>query len=71
MLATGGSILNAIWVIKDNNPKKIFIVTALASKYGVDRVSQEYPAVSIFTEAIDPYVNRKGYICTGARRCRR
>lgn len=65
MLATGGSILNAIRIIKNNNPKKIFVVTAMASRYGVDRVSQERPDVSIFTAAIDPYVNSQGYIIPG------
>lgn len=65
MLATGGSILNAIRVIQSYNPKKIFVVTALGSRFGVDRVSQEYPNVIIFTAAIDPCVNDKGYIVPG------
>ena len=38
MLATGGSILNAIRVIQAYAPKKIFIITALASQYGIDQV---------------------------------
>lgn len=62
MLATGGSILNAIRIIQDASPKKIFIITALASQYGIDRVLQEYPNIIIFTAALDPYLNDQGYI---------
>lgn len=65
MLATGGSIINAIRVIQNYSPKKIFIITALASKYGIDRVWQEYPNITIFTAAVDPYINSRGYIIPG------
>lgn len=65
MLATGGSILNAIRFIQHYSPKKIFIITALASQYGIDRVLQEYPNITIFTAALDPYINDQGYIIPG------
>lgn len=65
MLATGGSILNAIRVIQHHSPKKIFIITALASQYGIDRVLQEYPNITIFTAALDPDINNQGYIIPG------
>lgn len=65
MLATGGSILNAVRTIQNYSPKKIFIITALASRPGLDRVSQEYPNITIVTGTIDPYVNDRGYIVPG------
>lgn len=65
MLATGGSILNAIRAIQNYNPKKIFLITALASRPGLDRLSQEYPEIAIFTGTIDPNVNDRGYIVPG------
>lgn len=65
MLATGGSILNAIQVIQRYSPKKIFIITALASQYGIDRVLKEHPNITIFTAALDPDINDKGYIIPG------
>lgn len=45
--------------------KKIFIITALASQYGMDRVLQEYPNITIFTGVLDPYINDQGYIIPG------
>lgn len=65
MLATGGSILNAIGAIQNYNPKKIFLITALASRPGLDRLLEEYPEIAIFTGTIDPNVNDRGYIVPG------
>lgn len=65
MLATGGSILNAIRVIQNYSPKKIFVVTALASRSGLRCISEEYSNVVIITAAIDPQINAQGYIVPG------
>jgi uracil phosphoribosyltransferase len=65
MLATGGSILDAIQIIEQHGPKKIVILSAIASAPGVKRVQEVYPDVTIFAAAIDPLLNEKGYIVPG------
>lgn len=65
MLATGGSLLDAIQIIEQKNPKKIYVIAAIASKPGIERISKSKPAIKIFAAAIDPSLNTKGYIIPG------
>jgi uracil phosphoribosyltransferase len=65
MLATGGSIIDALAILKKHNPKAIFIITAIAAQKGIDRVLEKFPEVKIFSAAVDPLLNEKGYIVPG------
>lgn len=65
MLATGGSILDAIQIVEQQEPKKIFVIAAIASKPGIARILQHNPNIRIFSAAIDPSLNEKGYIIPG------
>lgn len=65
MLATGGSMLDALEIVLKRNPKKIFLVTAIASQPGIDLIKQSYPEIKIFSGAVDPSLNEKGYIIPG------
>lgn len=65
MLATGGSLVDAIKIVEQENPKTIFIVAAIASQPGIDRILKQNPNVKIFTAAIDPFLNEHGYIIPG------
>ncbi len=65
MLATGGSLLDAIKIVERCGPKKIFVIAALAAVPGIERITQYNPAVKIFAAAIDPILNEKGYIVPG------
>jgi uracil phosphoribosyltransferase len=65
MIATGGSIIDAIKILESKNPKKIIIVGAIAAKEGVDGIFKHNPNVKIYTAAIDPILNEKGYIVPG------
>lgn len=65
MLATGGSLLDAIRIVEQYGPKKIFVITAIASKPGIERIVQHNPNIKIFAAAIDPSLNDKGYIIPG------
>ncbi len=65
MLATGGSFLNAIRVIKKQAPKKIILVSAIAAKEGIEKIVELDPDIQIFAAAIDPVLNEKGYIVPG------
>jgi uracil phosphoribosyltransferase len=65
MLATGGSLIDAIQIVEKSAPKQIIVLTAIASQPGIDRVKSVYPLVKIFSTAIDPSLNEKGYIIPG------
>lgn len=65
LLATGGSMLDAIQIIEKRSPKRIFIIAAIASKPGIERISTYNSAIKIFAAAIDPRLNDKGYIIPG------
>ncbi len=65
MLATGGSLLNAIQIIESYGPKRIFVVTAIAAEPGLARVAQYNPDIKVFSAAVDPVLNENGYIVPG------
>ncbi len=65
MLATGGSLLDAIRYIEPYQPKQIWIISAIAAEPGVARILSHDPAIKIFAGTIDPILNDKGYIVPG------
>lgn len=65
MLATGGSIHDALQIIEQYEPKRVFIVSAIAAEPGKMRILEQWPHVEIFTAAVDPQLNDKGYIIPG------
>jgi uracil phosphoribosyltransferase len=65
MLATGGSMIDAIKIIEKHHPKQIILVCAIAAKKGIDRILESYPNIKIYAAATDPTLNEKGYIIPG------
>ncbi|MES2200266.1 MAG: uracil phosphoribosyltransferase, partial [Chlamydiota bacterium] len=65
MIGTGGSIIDAISILEKRKPKKIFVIAAIASQLGVDRILEAFPQVTILRASTDPYLNDKGYIIPG------
>jgi uracil phosphoribosyltransferase len=65
MLATGGSAAEAIHILKTEGARNIALLTLLAAKAGVKRVHDAHPDVPIYTAAVDPVLNAKGYIVPG------
>lgn len=65
MLATGGSAVDAIKMIKVDGVKKIKFLCMIAAPEGIERVQKEYPDVQIFAAALDERLNEKGYILPG------
>ncbi len=65
MLATGGSLVDALQILKHYQPKRIFLIVAIASEPGIAKVLQFDPTIKIFAGAIDPTLNHKGYIVPG------
>lgn len=65
MLATAGSAIAAINLIKQHKPKKIIFVGLLGCDYGVKTLSEEHPDIDIYLAGCDKILNDKGYIVPG------
>jgi len=65
MLATGGSAVAAVDFLRDQGARRIRLVSLVSSPEGIARVRKSYPALPIFTAAIDRALNEVGYILPG------
>ena len=65
MLATGGTLLATIDLLKQKGCKKIIGLFLVASPEGVQRLSELHPEVELFIGAIDDCLNDQGYILPG------
>lgn len=65
MLATGGSAVAAIDMLKKEGAKDIRFLCILAAPEGIKRVQKEHPDVKIYTASIDSHLNESGYIVPG------
>lgn len=65
MLATGGSAVAAIQLLKDKGAKKIKLVNLVGAPEGVKVVQEAHPDVDIYLAALDEKLNEIGYIVPG------
>ena len=65
MLATGGTLLATIDLLKKKGCKKIIGLFLVASPEGLERVTKLHPDVDLFIAAIDEGLNENGYILPG------
>ena len=65
MLATGGSAVDALSLLKDRGCKHIRFMCLVAAPEGVDAVTSAHPDVDIYTAALDRGLNEKAYIVPG------
>ena len=65
MLATGGSIVDSIKMLKEEGAKKIKVLCIIAAPEGVKKVEETYPDVEIYAGTVDSHLNEKGYIVPG------
>ena len=65
MLATGGSCVAAIQMLKEKGVKDIHFMCIIASPEGVERLQKEHPDVDIYIAALDEKLNDHGYIVPG------
>ena len=69
MLATGGSAIHAIDVLKKRNVKNIAYVGLVGAPEGVRALQSAHPDVDIFLAALDEKLNEIGYIVPGLGDC--
>ena len=65
MLATGGSAIDAIDLLKAKGVKKIKFLCIISAPEGLKAVTKEHPDVPIYTACIDRELNKNKYICPG------
>ena len=65
MLATGGSSVAAIQMLKNRGVKNIHFMCIIAAPEGVERMRKEHPDVDIYIGALDERLNDHGYIVPG------
>ncbi len=65
MLATGGSAVQALDIMKAKGPKDVRLVCIVASPEGVADVEKHHPGTVIHTAALDRALNARKYILPG------
>ena len=65
MLATGGSAVAAIQMLKDKGCKNIHFMCIIAAPEGVEVMKKAHPDVDIYIGALDEKLNDHGYIVPG------
>lgn len=65
MLATGGSMVATIDILKRNGCRHIHTINLVCAPEGIARVEAAHPDVDIYTAAIDEGLNADGYILPG------
>ena len=65
MLATGGSLIATIDMLKRKGCPQIRAICLVAAPEGIARLQAKYPEVDIYVAAIDSHLNEHGYIIPG------
>lgn len=65
MLATGGSAIDAITIVKRSDPRSIKFMCLIAAPEGLEALSKAHPDVQIYCAAVDEKLNENCYILPG------
>ncbi|WP_132654231.1 uracil phosphoribosyltransferase, partial [Pseudomonas aeruginosa] len=65
MLATGGSMVATIDLLKKAGSKEIRAMVLVAAPEGIEAVRKAHPDVIIYTASIDEKLDENGYIIPG------
>ena len=65
MLATGGSSVAAIRMLKEKGCRNIHFLCIIAAPEGIEAMKQEHPDVDVYVGALDERLNDHGYIVPG------
>ena len=65
MLATGGSLIATLDLLKERGCKHIKALVLVAAPEGVEALKKAHPDVELYTASIDDCLNEKGYILPG------
>ena len=65
MLATGGSVCDALAALKKHGCKHIKFMALIAAPEGVEAVAKAHPDVQVYISTLDRCLNEHGYILPG------
>lgn len=65
MLATGGSAIDAISIVKKKNPINVKFMCIIAAPEGIEALSSKHPDVKIYCASRDEKLDEHGYIIPG------
>ncbi len=65
MLATGGSCIAALQMLKDKGVKHLRFMCIIAAPEGVERMKTAHPDVDLYIGALDDHLNEHKYIVPG------
>ncbi len=65
MLATGGSGIDTIELLKEKGAKNIKFLCIIAAPEGIKAMQEKHPDVKIFTTSVDEKLNENAYIVPG------
>ncbi|MBR1571388.1 MAG: uracil phosphoribosyltransferase [Lachnospiraceae bacterium] len=65
MLATGGSGVDAVSMIKAHGGKKIKFMCIIAAPEGLKKLHEAHPDIQIYVGSLDRELNENAYICPG------
>lgn len=69
MLATGGSLIYTLGLLKAKGIRHITVVSVIAAPEGLDALHAAHPDVTIYTAMLDQRLNENGYILPGLGDC--
>lgn len=65
MLATGGSSIDAVTLLKQHGCEKIHFLCIIAAPEGIKAFQEAHPDVDLYVGALDDHLNENGYIVPG------
>ncbi|WP_341501594.1 uracil phosphoribosyltransferase [Gallaecimonas sp. GXIMD4217] len=65
MLATGGSMIATLDLLKKRGCKHIKVLVLVAAPEGLKALEAAHPDIELYTAAVDDHLNDKGYIVPG------
>jgi len=65
MLATGGSMIATLDLLKNAGCKHIKVLVLVAAPEGIEALKASHPDIELYTASIDSHLNEHGYIVPG------
>ena len=65
MLATGGSAIEAIRILKKQGARQLSFACVIAAPEGLEALHSAHPDISVITATVDRCLDKNGYICPG------
>lgn len=65
MLATGGSAVAALGIVKEHRPRDVVLVSIVSAPEGVAEVEKHHPGTVVHTAALDRELSARKYILPG------